>query len=166
MIEGFLDELGRGRFAVYILDYGMCAVSLSISHVFLLRLLDAVAQHESYKYKNVYRLRRYSTSLCKSPISNDHQEGGLLDMTRDVGPRRHSHRPRRRSTCSSGRKRGGTRTACQAVLIGVAPEASAPGVVLLACEGSAEMRLSLLYVNRVNPKLFPHGKSASARAAC
>lgn len=26
MIEGFLDELGRGRFAVYIVDYGMCAL--------------------------------------------------------------------------------------------------------------------------------------------
>jgi len=51
MIERFLDELDRGRFAVYIVDHGMCVVSLSISHVFLLRLLDsdAVAQHESYK---------------------------------------------------------------------------------------------------------------------
>lgn len=49
MIEGSLDELCRGRSAVYIVDYGMCTFSLSISHVFLLRILDAVAQLESQK---------------------------------------------------------------------------------------------------------------------
>jgi len=46
------------------------------------------------------------------------------------------------------------------------PETYTLGVVLLAREGSAEARLLLLYDYRVNTKLYPHGKSASARVAC